>query len=264
MGIVNVTPDSFSDGGRHLDPARAVRHGLDLLRAGADLLDVGGESTRPGAAAVPADAELDRVMPVVTGLVRRGAVVSVDTSKAEVAAAALEAGAAAINDITALGDPEMASVVAEAGAGLVLMHMQGTPATMQDDPRYDDVVAEVRDFLVERAGRARAAGVAADRICIDPGIGFGKTTEHNLALLGHLDVLVATGHPVLVGASRKAFLARLLGDLDETGRDEATAVVTAWAAAAGAAVVRVHDVARSLRAAQLATAIVQQRSGRQV
>lgn len=261
MGIVNVTPDSFSDAGRHLAAPSAVDHGLQLAAAGAALVDVGGESTRPGADAVPVEEELGRVLPVVAGLVAQGVGVSIDTSKAEVARQALEAGAVAVNDVTALGDPEMAPVVAAAGAGLVLMHMQGDPRTMQADPRYDDVGREVREFLLGRAAVAEAAGIPGERIVLDPGIGFGKTVAHNLELLRRLPELVATGYPVMVGASRKSFLAKLLGDLDEAGRDEATAVVTGWCAAAGVALVRVHDVARSSRAGRLAGAIVRQRSG---
>ncbi len=261
MGIVNVTPDSFSDGGAHRDAGAAVAHGCRLRDEGAAIVDIGGESTRPGAEPVPSAAELRRVLPVVEGLVERGVPVSVDTSKAEVARAALQAGAIAVNDVTALADPDMAGVVGEFGAGVVLMHMRGEPRTMQDAPRYDDVVTEVREYLLARAEAAEAAGIRRESICLDPGIGFGKTVDHNLELLRGLSELVATGFPVLVGASRKSFLERLLGDLDEQGRDEATAVVTAWCAAAGVAVARVHDVARSSRAGRLAAAIVRARSG---
>ncbi len=261
MGIVNVTPDSFSDGGAHHDAGAAVAHGCRLWDEGAAIVDVGGESTRPGAPPVPAPTELGRVLPVVEGLVARGLPVSIDTSKAEVARAALEAGAVAVNDVTALRDPKMAGVVAEHGAGLVLMHMRGDPRTMQDDPRYDDVAAEVREHLLDRAAVAEAAGIQRERICLDPGIGFGKTVDHNLELLRRLPDLVTTGYPVLVGASRKSFLARLLGGLDGAAADEATAVVTAWCALAGVAVVRAHDVARSSRAGRLAAAIVRGRSG---
>jgi dihydropteroate synthase len=213
MGVVNVTPDSFSDGGAFLDPARAVRHGLDLVAAGAHLVDVGGESTRPGAGPVPVAEERSRVVPVIAELAAAGVVVSVDTAKPEVAAAAIDAGAAVVNDVTALADPEMARLAAAAGVGVVLMHMQGTPRTMQDEPRYDDVVAEVTEVLVGRAAAAVAAGVAREAVCIDPGIGFGKTSEHNLALLAGLPALTGTGYPVMVGASRKSFLGTLLGGL---------------------------------------------------
>ena len=256
MGIVNVTPDSFSDGGRYLDPDAAVRHGVALSEAGADLVDVGGESTRPGSAGVGADEEAARVVPVVRRLADHGIAVSVDTAKAVVAAAALDAGAEVVNDVTALGDGAMAPVVASEGAGLVLMHMRGTPRTMQDDPRYDDVVSEVRDFLVARAGRAEAAGIERSRVCIDPGIGFGKTVDHNVALLARLDALAATGYPVMVGTSRKSFLVRLTGAEDEAGRDEASAATAALAIRAGAAVIRAHNVAMTLLSARIADAIV--------
>ena len=261
MGIVNVTPDSFSDGGRFVDPEVAIEHGVALTDAGADLVDVGGESTRPGSAGVTAGEELDRVLPVVRGLVAHGVTVSVDTAKAAVAAATLDAGAEVVNDVTALGDPDMAGVVAAAGAGLVLMHMQGTPRTMQDDPRYDDVVTEVRDHLVARAEQALAAGVTPDRLCLDPGIGFGKTVDHNLELLARLDELAAAGYPVLVGASRKSFLGRLTGATDPDDRDAASAMVAALAIRAGAAAVRVHNVAITMLSARIADAIV--RAGRE-
>ncbi len=210
MGIVNVTPDSFSDGGRFLDPDAAVAHGLALVAAGADLLDVGGESTRPGADPVGEAEELRRVLPVVRRLaVEAGVPVSIDTSKAAVAAAALDAGATVVNDVAAGADAEMFAVVAAAGAGLVVMHMQGEPRTMQQAPHYDDVVAEVGDFLVDRLGSARAAGIADGALCADPGLGFGKTAAHNLELLARLGELVArVDVPVLLGPSRKAFIAR--------------------------------------------------------
>src|SRR5262245_38122693 len=213
MGIVNVTPDSFSDGGTFLDPARAVAHGLELVRQGADLLDVGGESSRPGSAPIPADEELARVLPVVEGLVAHTAVpVSVDTTKAAVADRVLAAGAHIINDITALtGDDGMAEAVRRRGAGLVLMHMQGTPQTMQDNPVYEDVVREVREYLQARLQAAADLGIAGVRVVFDPGIGFGKTVEHNLRLLAHLDELGGLGRPVCLGVSRKGFLGKLLG-----------------------------------------------------
>ncbi len=256
MGVLNVTPDSFSDGGLYGGVEEAVRRGLEMLGEGADLVDVGGESTRPGAAPVAAAEELRRVLPVVRALSAAGGVVSIDTAKAEVAAAALEAGAAVVNDVTALGDPEMAGVVARAGAGVVLMHMQGTPRTMQDDPHYDDVVAEVAAFLAGRASAARAAGIDAGAVCLDPGIGFGKRLEHNLALLAGLPRLAALGHPVLVGASRKRFLAEILGPLPPAERDVASAAAHVLAIAGGASIIRTHNVVTGLQTARVADAIV--------
>lgn len=243
MGIVNVTPDSFSDGGSFATADAAIAHGFDLVTAGAAIVDVGGESTRPGADPVGFDEERQRIVPVVEGLARRGAVVSIDTSKAEVAEAALAAGATMVNDVTALGDPAMAGVVAAADADLCVMHMQGTPRTMQDDPRYDDVVAEVAAFLEERVDRAVAAGVRRERIAVDPGIGFGKTVDHNLALLdGVAEIALRTGCPVLVGASRKRFLGALIGDA-ERDRTVASVAAALRAVRAGAWMLRVHDVA---------------------
>ncbi|HSJ33981.1 MAG TPA: dihydropteroate synthase [Acidimicrobiia bacterium] len=259
MGIVNVTPDSFSDGGHFASADRAIAHGRELLAAGADLIDVGGESTRPGSQPVAAAVELERILPVVKTLAAEGAVISVDTAKAEVAERALEAGAELVNDVTAGADPEMLPTVAGAGAGVVLMHMQGTPRTMQDDPRYDDVVGEVRAFLEEQAGSATAAGVAPTSIVIDPGIGFGKTLHHNLELIRSLGDLVSTGWPVMVGASRKGFLGLITGEDDPSRRDTATTAVTALAVARGAAVIRVHDVASSRQAADVAWAVARTR-----
>ena len=257
MGVLNVTPDSFSDGGRFLDRRAAVAHGLELWHQGADLVDVGGESTRPGAPEVGAREEAARVVPVVSALTDAGVMVSVDTSKAVVAAAAVEAGAAVINDVTALADPAMAAVAADSRCGVVLMHMQGSPRTMQTDPRYHDVVAEVRDLLLQRVERAIAAGVAGTRICLDPGIGFGKNLDHNLALLGRgIAALAATGHPILVGASRKSFLEKILGPIPPLERDTATAAAHALAIAGGAAAIRVHSVVEGLRSARVADAIV--------
>jgi len=256
MGALNVTPDSFSGDGRYADLGSAVTRGLEMLDEGADLVDVGGESTRPGAEPVAAEEELRRVIPVVRGLVAAGAVVSIDTAKAEVAAAALRAGAAVVNDVTALGDPAMAKVVAAAGAGLVLLHMQGTPRTMQEDPRYEDVVAEVARFLAGRAAAAQAAGVDPARLCLDPGIGFGKALEHNLALLRGIRDLVDLGYPVLVGASRKRFLAGILGPIPPGERDAATSAAHVLAIAGGAAVIRVHNVVVGLQTARVADAIV--------
>jgi dihydropteroate synthase len=242
MGIVNVTPDSFSDGGLYLDPEKAVSHGLELIDEGADLLDLGGESTRPGADPVSPEEELGRVIPVVERLAGR-ARVSVDTSKAVVAEAAIGAGASIVNDVTALrGDPEMAGVCAEAGVEVVLMHMLGEPRTMQDDPRYDDVVGEVLDFLIERAGFAERAGIAREKIWIDPGIGFGKTTAHNFALLAATARLVETDYRVLVGPSRKRFIGTVDGS-GETDRVGGTVAACLAASRLGASAVRVHDVA---------------------
>lgn len=242
MGIVNVTPDSFSDGGRWLDPDAAVAHGLRLRAEGADILDVGGESTRPGAAAVSEAEERRRVVPVVEGLAAAGARVSIDTMKAAVAEAALDAGATFVNDVGALRDPEMVAVVADRDCDVCLVHMRGEPRTMQDDPRYADVVDDVRAFLLERAEVAVAAGVARERIVLDPGIGFGKTVAHNLELLDRLHELVALGLPVLVGTSRKSFLGRIAGR-DTDDRLPGTIATNVLALARGATIFRVHDVA---------------------
>jgi len=256
MGVVNVTPDSFSDGGLYLDPARAVAHGEGLAAAGAAILDVGGESTRPGAEEVSLEEELRRVRPVIAGLAGGEARISVDTSKAAVAAAALDAGAEIVNDVTALrGDAEMAALCAERGATVVLMHMLGNPRTMQRDPVYGDVVAEVKAFLAERVEAAVAAGIAAERIWLDPGIGFGKTAEHNLELLRRLSELGELGRPLVVGTSRKSFIGRLDGS-DAGERLGGTIASSVLAAAAGADVLRVHDVAELDQALTVAGAIL--------
>jgi dihydropteroate synthase len=247
MGVLNVTPDSFSDGGRWLDPDAAVAHGLEMVAAGADVVDVGGESTRPGAEAVPAEEERERVVPVVRRLAPHVRV-SVDTRKADVADAALAAGATILNDVSA----SLHSVAAAHGAGWVAMHMRGTPATMQSLAAYDDVVTEVRDHLVARAERAVAAGVA--EVWIDPGIGFAKTVEHNLSLLRHLDVLVGTGFPVVVGVSRKSFIGKLTGDAPVDDRAEGSLAATVWALAQGTSMVRVHDVKPTVQAVQVVAA----------
>ena len=243
MGVLNVTPDSFSDGGLYLDPGAAVKHALAMVDEGADLIDIGAESTRPGAEAVSEAEELRRLVPVVQEVCRRVAVpVSVDTTKAAVARQALDAGAAIINDISALqADPAMAAVVAKDSAGLVLMHMQGTPQTMQQAPRYGDIVAEVREFLGARLRAAVGAGIAADQILLDPGIGFGKNLEQNLILLDRLDAFQALGRPMLVGVSRKAFIGGVLGR-GAGDRLLGTAAAVAAAVLRGAMVVRVHDV----------------------
>ncbi|HET7488621.1 MAG TPA: dihydropteroate synthase [Acidimicrobiales bacterium] len=248
MGVVNVTPDSFSDGGLHADPRRAVAHGLALLAEGAAVLDVGGESTRPGAEPVGEAEELRRVLPVVEALAAHGRV-SIDTTKASVARAAVAAGATLVNDVSAL----LHEVAAEAGVGWVAMHRRGDPRTMQAAPRYDDVVAEVRAFLLERAEAAKAAGVA--EVWIDPGIGFGKTAGHNLSLLRHLRSLVDTGWPVLVGTSRKSFLGALAGGAAAADRLEGSLATAVWAMAQGAAMVRVHDVAATAEAARLVAGV---------
>jgi dihydropteroate synthase len=257
MGVVNVTPDSFADGGRYLDPRAAVARGLTLAAEGADLLDVGGESTRPGATYVDEAVELDRVLPVIEGLAAATEVpISIDTRKAAVARAALAAGAAMVNDVSAgRDDPELLAVAADAGVPLVLMHMQGTPATMQDNPGYHDVLAEVEAFLQERCAAAEAAGVAPDALVVDPGIGFGKRDEHNYALLAGLARLTRLGHPVMVGTSRKGFIGRAL-DLPVDERLEGTAATVVWAVERGARIVRVHDVAPILRTVRMTEALL--------
>jgi dihydropteroate synthase len=256
MGVINVTPDSFSDGGEFIDPAAAIARGVELVADGADLLDVGGESTRPGSDPVPESVELERVLPVIRGLREAvGVPISIDTAKAAVAEAAIAEGAAFVNDVTALrGDARMAQVVAAAAVPVCLMHMRGVPRTMQDDPRYDDVVAEVAAFLAERVEAAVDAGIAADDVAIDPGIGFGKTGEHNLSLLRHLDAIVAVGPPVVVGASRKRFLGAIIGDPDRP-RTVATAAANVEAVRRGAWMVRVHDVRETRDALAVAAAI---------
>ena len=260
MGVVNVTPDSFSDGGRYLDRDDAIEHGVAMYRRGADLVDIGGESTRPGAHRVEADAELARVLPVIVALARAGVPVSVDTTRASVAAAALDAGARLVNDVSGgLADPDMAKVVADAGVPWILMHWRGRSDVMDSLARYDDVVTDVRAELLGRVDAALAAGVSPDALVIDPGLGFAKTAEHNWALLRNLSSLVDTGLPVLVGASRKRFLGTLLATPDGTprpadGREVATLAVTALAAAAGAWGVRVHEVGASLDAVAVAAA----------
>jgi dihydropteroate synthase len=256
MGVVNVTPDSFSDGGLYLDPALAIEHGRELEAAGADILDVGGESTRPGAEEVGVEEELRRVVPVIQGLEGVKAQISVDTSKAAVAAAALDAGAEIVNDVTALrGDSEMAALCADRGVTVVLMHMLGSPRTMQENPVYADVVADVKAFLAERVEVATAAGIAEERIWLDPGIGFGKTAEHNLELLRRLGELRELGRPLVIGTSRKSFIGRVDGSHagERLGGTIASSVL---AAAEGAAVLRVHDVAEVRQAMAVTTAIL--------
>lgn len=259
MGVVNVTPDSFSDGGRWYTPGAAVAHGIELLAQGADLLDVGGESTRPGARRVPVEEELARVLPVVEELTARGAAVSVDTTRARVARAAVERGAVLVNDVSGgLADDEMYGVVADAGVGYVAMHWRGHADVMDDLDDYDDVVADVRRELAARVRTLRAAGVADEQVVLDPGLGFAKPGASNWPLLARLPELVADGFPVLVGASRKRFLGHLLARGDEPApplaRDDASAAVSALAAAAGAWCVRVHEVRASADAVRVAAA----------
>jgi dihydropteroate synthase len=255
MGVVNVTPDSFSDGGLYLDPQAAIAHGRELAEQGAEILDVGGESTRPGAEEVSEEEELRRVLPVVEGLAGTAAI-SVDTSKLAVAEVALDAGAEIVNDVTALRrDPEIGALCAEKGAGLVLMHMLGDPLSMQENPVYDDVVDDVKAFLAERVGVAVAAGVAEERIWLDPGIGFGKTLEHNLELLRRLGELRDLGRPLVIGTSRKSFIGKVDGS-EPGARIGGTIASSVLAAAEGADVLRVHDVAEVRQALTVADAVL--------
>jgi dihydropteroate synthase len=252
MGVVNVTPDSFSDGGAFEDPAAAIAHGRRLAAEGAAILDIGGESTRPGADPVPVEEELRRVIPVVEGLA--GARISIDTMKLAVAKAAVEAGASYVNDVTAFrNDPDLAGFVADRGLDCCLMHMLGEPRTMQADPRYDDVVDDVKAFLLERMEAAVRAGVREERIQLDPGIGFGKTLEHNLELLRRLDELTELGRPLVIGTSRKSFLGKLTGR-DVTERVPGTIATCVLALERGASVFRVHDVAEVADALKVAAA----------
>ncbi len=260
MGIVNATPDSFSDGGEHLDPDVAIAAGLQMVKDGATIIDVGGESTRPGAASVSAGVEIERVVPIVEALSGEGVVVSIDTSKAVVASASIDAGASIVNDVTAFGDPAMSGVCAESGVGVVLMHMAGSPRTMQNDPVYGDVVRDIARFLTRRASEAEAAGIDPASISIDPGIGFGKTVEHNIALMRHLDTFVATGYPVTLGTSRKRFLEEILRPIRPTvpprDRDPATAATVAIAVSRGVQIIRVHNVPFAADVALTANAMV--------
>jgi dihydropteroate synthase len=260
MGIVNVTPDSFSDGGMFASAEDAVAHGARLVDEGADLVDVGGESTRPGSDPIEVDEELLRVVPVIEGLAkaRPGTPLSVDTRKPEVASAALDAGASVVNDIAGGRNGALLETVSRTGAGVVLMHMLGEPKTMQDDPRYDEVVAEVHEFLRERIEAAVFAGIPEERICIDPGIGFGKTVDHNLALLRAVPALRMLGAAVMVGASRKGFIGTLTGVEDPAARLEGSLAVSVLSAAHGADLVRVHDVEATVRALKVADAVVRE------
>jgi dihydropteroate synthase len=262
VGILNVTPDSFSDRGAFASPADALHQAETLVREGADVLDLGGESTRPGAEPVSAEEELRRVMPVLKEALGLGVPVSIDTYKASVARAALEAGAAIVNDITALGDPEMAETVASFGAGLILMHMQGTPQTMQKDPRYADVVDEVRGFLARRRGVAERGGVPTENIVLDPGVGFGKALEHNLELLARMDELVAMGSPILVGVSRKRFIGTLAGVEEPRDRGPGSLAAMLAARARGVSIFRVHDAGAARQALTVFDAVQNQSAKR--
>jgi len=255
MGIINVTPDSFSDGGRFFDPEVAVAAGIEMAASGADILDVGGESTRPGSDPVPVDQELDRVVPVIKRLATEVSIpVSIDTRRAEVARAALELGASVVNDVTSGSDPSMFEVTREAGAGMVLMHMRGEPKTMQQQTDYDDVVAEVKVYLGERVEAAMRAGIDRERLAVDPGLGFAKTEPQNYVLMRNIASFLDLGRPVLVGPSRKSFIGKVLGtEVDQ--RMEGTAGAVAWMAGQGAHVVRVHDVREMVRVVRVVDAI---------
>jgi dihydropteroate synthase len=256
MGVVNVTPDSFSDGGRFLDPGVAVEHGRRLAAEGADLIDVGGESTRPGADPVPVDEELARVLPVVEALAATVDVpVSIDTRRGAVARAAIAEGAWVVNDVTGGRDPELLGAAADTGAGLVLMHMLGEPRTMQADPRYDDVVAEIGTYLGHRLAAAVEAGVPGEHVALDPGLGFGKTLQHNLVLMREIAAFAELGRPVVVGPSRKSFIGAVLDGASVDERLEGTAGAVAWLAGRGAHVVRVHDVREMVRVVRVVDAI---------
>jgi dihydropteroate synthase len=259
MGVLNTTPDSFYDGGRYASLEAALARAEQMLAEGADILDIGGESTRPGAEPVPEDEELRRTLPVIEAIATRypNAVLSIDTTKSRVAELALQAGACIVNDISGMTfDPRMVEVAAQAGALVVLMHIQGTPRTMQQNPRYTDVVAEVRNTLAAHAQRAQQAGIPRENIWIDPGIGFGKTVEHNLQLLRHLPTLKSLGYPILIGTSRKSFIGHLLGGLPPEERLEGTLATLALAVAWGADIVRVHDVQAAVRTVRIADALV--------
>jgi dihydropteroate synthase len=256
MGVVNVTPDSFSDGGRFFDAGRAVGHALQLVQDGAEILDVGGESTRPDSEKVDSEEELRRVIPVVAGIVSQTETpVSIDTSKASVARAALDAGAQIINDVTGLeGDPSMIDVALETGAGVCAMHMQGTPQTMQDNPHYENVVQEIKEYLLQRKNSLLDAGIPLEKICLDPGIGFGKTHEHNLELIGNSRQFLDLGCPILVGHSRKGFIGKILGD-KTVDRDAGTLAISLNLARQNVQLIRVHEVAKTVQALRVLGAI---------
>jgi dihydropteroate synthase len=257
MGVLNVTPDSFSDGGDFLDADKAIEHGLQMAAEGAAIIDVGGESTRPGSEPVSVSGQINRTVPVIQALCEKLIVpISIDTYNVEVAKAALKAGASMINDITALADDKMGKLAAAEQVPVVLMHMQGTPKTMQAEPKYDDVVDQVCDFLLERARRAQGFGIPKERIFIDPGIGFGKTLEHNLLLLRNIHEFIDTGYRLLVGTSRKSFIGKLTGKQKPSDRIFGTAATVALSVAAGVSIVRVHDVAQMLDAIKVAEAVM--------
>ena len=260
VGILNVTPDSFSDGGRYLDPATAIAHATRMVDDGADILDVGGESTRPGSTPVSADEELERVHPLIERLaeLHPAVPVSIDTRKADVAAEALDAGATIVNDVSGGADPAMFDVVLDREAAVVLMHMRGDPTTMQEAPHYDDVVGDVHEYLRQRIEAAELAGIDPERIAVDPGIGFGKDLDHNLVLMRRVDVLLDLGRPVLVGPSRKKFIGTIL-DLPVEERVEGTVGAVVWMVARGAHIVRVHDVKEVVRAVRVSDAIARAR-----
>lgn len=255
MAVINATPDSFSDGGRFLEPSAAIEHGLRCIEQGADILDIGGESTRPDADPVSTAEEIARVIPIIEGLAGSGAVISIDTMKPGVAEAAIQAGASFLNDVGGGSDPEMLTLAAKHRVSICLMHMRGTPKTMQDDPRYEDVVREVREYLATRAEAALDAGVDRGSIVIDPGIGFGKTVDHNLRLLAELEDLTSLGYRVLVGTSRKSFIGKVLGDLPVEDRLEGSLATAALAVSSGASIVRVHDVQETRRVVDMVYAV---------
>ena len=256
MGILNVTPDSFSDGGQYLDVGKAVSHGIQMAQQGAAIIDIGPESSRPGSDAVPADEQIIRAVPVIEALLEQIDIpISIDTRIPKVALAAIEAGASIINDVTALADDAMMQLAVQKQVPVILMHMQGTPQTMQADPQYEDVVAEVSGYLMNRAKAAEAAGIPKERIIIDPGFGFGKTAEHNLLLLKHLNHLCDLGYLVLVGASRKRFIGQITGKENPADRIFGTAATTAIAVVRGASIVRVHDVVETVDVVKMANAI---------
>ncbi len=257
MGVLNVTPDSFSDGGQFFDTDKAIEHGLKMAAEGATIIDIGAESTRPGAEPVSMDEQTRRVVPVIEALSKRINVsISIDTNRSEVAKTALEAGAAIINDITALSDERMGELAAEEQVPVILMHMQGTPTTMQNEPKYKDVVSEVRQFLLKKAKEAEQFGIPRERIFIDPGIGFGKTLEHNLLLLRNIDKFVTTGYRVLVGTSRKSFIGKITDKNEPADRIFGTAASVALCVAAGVSIVRVHDIAEMVDVVKMTRAIV--------
>ena len=260
MGILNVTPDSFSDGGQFLDCDKAIKQGIKMVEDGAAIIDVGPESTRPGAQAVTADEQVRRAIPVIAKLAKKTKTcISIDTTNYEVARAALDAGANIINDITALADERMAQLVVKQKVPVILMHMQGTPRTMQAEPKYKDVASEVLKFLLNKAKRAEKSGISKERIFIDPGLGFGKTVEHNLKLLANIDKFVKTGYRVLVGPSRKWFIGKLTGKGNPAERAFGTAAVVALCASAGVSIIRVHDVAKMIDVVKMANAIIKEK-----